>query len=56
MSVVLFRLRNAATIHVIERLAATLPATSAVLEEGPVVVVEESRYRVRRLPGGRGLE
>lgn len=55
-SVVLFRLRNAATTHVIERLAATLPAIGVALAEGAVVVIEKSRYRVRRLPVGGGAE
>lgn len=35
---------------------ATVPAISTVLAEGAVVVVEESRYRVRRLPVGGGAE
>lgn len=42
-SVVLFRLHNTRTPHLICRL-------SSALEEGAVVVVEESRHRVRTLP------
>ena len=50
VSVVLFRLHNTRTPHVIERLAALLKDTSDALEKGAVVVVEESRCRIRYLP------
>ena len=52
VSVVLFRLRNTRTPHVIDRLASALSFREA-LEHGAVVVVEESRCRVRRLPIGQ---
>jgi len=51
-SVVLFRLHNTRTSHVIARLAAVLADCTAALQEGAVVVVEESRRRVRFLPIG----
>ena len=50
VSVVLFRLRNARTPHVIERLRTVIHDCGGVLGEGAIVVVEESRHRVRRLP------
>lgn len=49
-SVILFRLHNTRTPHVIERLAKVLSDSSGTLERSVVVVVEESRYRVRYLP------
>jgi predicted nuclease of predicted toxin-antitoxin system len=49
VSVVLFRLHNTRTPHVIERLRVTLDETKEMLESGSVVVVEESRLRTRRL-------
>jgi predicted nuclease of predicted toxin-antitoxin system len=48
VSVILFRLYNTRTPHVIERLKKVLQESSGVLEEGVVVV--ESRHRTRRLP------
>jgi predicted nuclease of predicted toxin-antitoxin system len=53
-SVVLFRLHNTRTYHLIRRLSAVLKDTANALEEGAVVVVEESRHRVRYLPLGKG--
>lgn len=50
VSVLLFRLRNTHTPHVIERLKVTLEETREMLESGSVVVVEERRLRARRLP------
>ena len=57
-SVVLFRLHNTRTSHVIARLAAVLASCTSAFQEGAVVVVEESRYRVRFLPIGpnRGVK
>ncbi len=52
-SVVVFRLHNTRTAHVLERLASVLPDCSSVLEKGAIVVVEEDRHRVRPLPVGR---
>lgn len=49
VSVILFRLHNTRTPHVIERLKKVLNDASAALEEGAIVVVEESRHRVRRV-------
>ena len=49
-SVVLFRLRNTRTPHVIERLEKVLEHCAAPLEEGAVVVVEDARHRLRRMP------
>jgi predicted nuclease of predicted toxin-antitoxin system len=50
VSVILFRLRNTRTPHVIDRLATVLRHCGKALEQGAIVVVEESRHRVRRLP------
>lgn len=51
-SVIVFRLRNARADHVIERLSAALEQSVASLQEGTIVVVEESRLRIRQLPIG----
>lgn len=51
-SVILFRLHNTRASHVISRLAAVLEASSSALEKGAVVLVEETRHRVRYLPVG----
>jgi len=51
-SVILFRLHNTRTSHLLDRLSAVLKDTAKALEEGAVVVVEESRHRVRYLPPG----
>jgi cation transport regulator ChaC len=53
-SVVVFRLRNTRTPHVITRLDSVLAASSSYLETGSVVVIEETRHRIRRLPVGEG--
>jgi predicted nuclease of predicted toxin-antitoxin system len=50
--VVLFRLHNTRTGHVIERLQAVLEQSSGELHSGAIIVVEEGRHRVRRLPIG----
>ena len=51
VSVILFRLHNTRTPHVIKRLQSALEFREA-LEKGAVVVVEESRCRMRLLPIG----
>ncbi len=50
--VVLFRLHNTRTPHVIDRLAAVLAHAASTLEQGAVVIVEDARHRVRRMPIG----
>ncbi len=52
VSVILFRLHNTRTPHVIERLKKVLKESGSALEKGAVIVVEESRHRARRLPLG----
>jgi len=52
-SVILFRLHNTRTSHLIKRLATVLADATEALEQGAVVVVEESRHRIRYLPLGR---
>ncbi|MGA2959423.1 MAG: DUF5615 family PIN-like protein [Thermodesulfobacteriota bacterium] len=51
-SVILFRLHNTRTSHLLDRLSAVLKDSAKALEEGAVVVVEEARHRVRYLPPG----
>lgn len=50
--VVLFRLHNTRTPHLIDRLATVLAVSEDALKNGAVIVVEESRHRVRYLPIG----
>jgi predicted nuclease of predicted toxin-antitoxin system len=50
VSVVLFRLASMRPHRVIERLSRVLMESSPALSAGAVVVVEEARHRVRRLP------
>lgn len=55
VGVILFRLHDTRTTHVIERLSRALEGSVEALERGSVVVVEEGRYRTRELPvGGAG--
>jgi predicted nuclease of predicted toxin-antitoxin system len=51
-SVILLRLHNTRTPHLIKRLATVLTDATEALEQG-AVVVEESRHRIRYLPLGR---
>ena len=54
-SLILFRqLRNKRPERQAELLLANLPAIEAPLEDGCVVVIEDARLRVRRLPVGGG--
>lgn len=50
--VLLFRLQNTRTAHVIERLEAVLAASSEALSRGAILIVEEARHRIRYLPIG----
>ena len=52
VSVVLFRLKNASTPFVIRRLAGVLPDSEQALQDGAIVVVEDARHRIRRIPLG----
>lgn len=52
VSVVLFRLQNTRSEFVIARLKTVLPQASPDLAQGAIVVIEESRHRVRKLPIG----
>lgn len=49
-SVILFRLVNTTNPHVIQRLRQTLPLVTGALEQGSIVVIEDSRVRIRTLP------
>ncbi|MBI5178344.1 MAG: DUF5615 family PIN-like protein [Nitrospinae bacterium] len=51
-SVVVFRLHNTSAENVIGRLEDVLVHSRSALETGAIVLVEESRYRVRHLPIG----
>ena len=53
VSVIVYRIRNARAAHQVERLRHVLGAVAADLAQGCVVVIEDTRYRVRRLPIGR---
>jgi predicted nuclease of predicted toxin-antitoxin system len=52
-SVIVFRLRNTRADHVIQRLGAVLDRAVEALQSGAIVMVEESRLRIRLLPIGR---
>lgn len=51
-SVIIFRLHNTRTSHLIHRLSTVLKDTDNALERGVVVIIEESRHRVRDTPPG----
>jgi predicted nuclease of predicted toxin-antitoxin system len=53
VSVILFRLHDTKTPHLINRLAAMLEDSTEALEQDAVVVVEESRHRIRYFPLGK---
>ncbi len=48
--VILFRLRNTRTDFVIERLSAVIVEYADALARGAIVIVEETRHRVRGFP------
>ena len=50
--VIVFRLHNTRVAHVISRLAAVLDHCGAGLEAPSIIVVEETRHRIRRFPSG----
>jgi predicted nuclease of predicted toxin-antitoxin system len=52
VSVILFRLRNTRADYVIQRLKIALEQTKEVLAQGAVILVEDERHRIRRLPIG----
>src|SRR3989337_215001 len=52
VSVILFRLRNTRTQHPIDRLKKLLIDEGHELQQGAIVVVDEDRNRIRRLPLG----
>jgi predicted nuclease of predicted toxin-antitoxin system len=52
-SVILFRLADERPASVNQRLGAVLAECSAALESGALILVEDGRYRVRKLPIGR---
>lgn len=49
-SVIIFRLRDSRSNRVISRLGEVLAASADALEELAVIVVEDGRHRLRRLP------
>ena len=51
-SVILFRLHNASPEAVVYLLETVIKEASNVLEQGAIVIVEDTRYRVRILPVG----
>jgi predicted nuclease of predicted toxin-antitoxin system len=52
-SLVIFRLADERPASVNRRLAAVIPECDAALESGALILVEDTRYRVRNLPIGR---
>ncbi len=52
VSVILFRLHNTRSERVNERLSKVIDESAKELTDGAIVVVEESRHRVRKLPIG----
>jgi predicted nuclease of predicted toxin-antitoxin system len=49
-SIILLRLSALTVPRVMARLSAVLPLAEAALHQGAIVVIEEARHRVRRLP------
>ncbi len=52
-AVILLRLRSARTARILDRLRDVLASTAQALETGAIVIVEDTRLRIRRLPIGR---
>jgi predicted nuclease of predicted toxin-antitoxin system len=52
-SVIIFRVSDERSSSVNQRLSAVLAERSAELDSGALILVEDTRYRVRRLPIGR---
>ena len=52
-SVIIFRLADERSSSVNQRLSAVLAECSAELDSGAIILVEDTRYRVRKLPIGR---
>jgi predicted nuclease of predicted toxin-antitoxin system len=52
-SVIIFRLADERPASVNRPLAVVLAERSAALESGALILVEDARYRVRKLPIGR---
>lgn len=52
-SVIIFRLADERSAAVNQRLSAVLAERSAELDSGALILIEETRYRVRKLPIGR---
>ncbi|MCG6550813.1 MAG: DUF5615 family PIN-like protein [Candidatus Magnetominusculus sp. LBB02] len=50
MTVIIFRLHNTRSAHVIDRLNRVLEDSGDAIVHGAIIVVEELRHRVRRLP------
>ncbi len=51
-SIILFRLHSTSTPFVIHRLSQVLADAEEALRSGAIVVVEDHRHRIRRLPMG----
>ena len=53
VSVILLRLRNTRVDFLIQRLESVLEKSSEELAQGAVLLVEDGRHRVRRMPIGK---
>jgi predicted nuclease of predicted toxin-antitoxin system len=53
VSAILFRLRNTRAGFVVQRLKSVLDRSTEELAQGAVVLVEDGRHRVRRMPIGK---
>jgi predicted nuclease of predicted toxin-antitoxin system len=51
-SVIIFRLHDATPPSVLPKLKEVVAKEPAALQQGVIVIVEDSRYRIRRLPIG----